>query len=373
MRALSQNPNMIKAHVALNNMYWEMDDLDKFLTSYTKVANQPLNYAMTLSYVSLLILAMKNSLAIDAVNEAFNNFGQTPHLLQFKAVLLSKLGDQAEAEKYFRKALDKSPHNVRLLIDNAAICIRNENYKHADSYLNKAGFINPNDQEVWAYKGLSWRLQGDDRSQWLNNYEILVKEYELQIPDGYDDLEHFLTELNDVCETLHISGRQPLDQSVIGGTQTIGKFLSRSDKVIQAYKTMLNINIKDYLGSLPADTTHPFLSRNSKNYAHNGSWSVSLKKGGYHTNHVHPKGWLSNCTYVSVPRIVHDKDPTHSGWIKFGETSLNLQERELIGRVVCPKRGKHVLFPSFLWHGTVPFESEEFRITIPSDIRPVND
>ena len=370
-RALSLNPNMIEAHKALNNMYWEMDELDKFLTSFTEFPQQPLSYELLLAYVSLLILSGRNSLAHEVIDDALKKFGSVPHLLQFKAVLFSKNMDQNNAEKYFRKALEKSPHSIRLLIDCAGICIRKENYKQADKFLKKAGVINPIDQEIWAYKGLSWRLQGDERYLWLNNYDVLIKEYELEAPEAYDDLEHFLTELSEISKASHISGRQPLDQSVIGGTQTIGKFLARRDKVIQAYKNVLEKNINDYLTNLPIDVNHPFLSRNTKNYAHNGSWSVSLKKGGYHSNHVHPQGWLSNCTYVSIPREVHESDLTRSGWIKFGETSLGLQERESIGRLICPKPGKHVLFPSFLWHGTVPFDSDEYRVTIPSDIRPI--
>lgn len=370
-RVLTLNPTMIKAHEALNNMYWERDNLDDFLTSFTVFPEQPLSYQLILSYVSLLILSGKNTIAVDVVNAALQSFGNTSHLLQFKAVLFAKTNDKKNAENFFRKALETAPHSVRLLIDNANFNIRKQNYKQADRYLKKAGLINPDDQEVWAYKGLSWRLQGDERFMWLTDYAVLVREYELETPNGYDDLEHFLTELIEVSEKLHVSGRQPLDQSVIGGTQTIGKLLSRKHKVIQAYKTVLDKNIKDYLSQLPTDPSHPFFSRNTQKYSHNGSWSVRLKRGGYHSNHVHPKGWLSNCTYLTVPKIIHQNDKAHSGWIKFGETSLGLQERETIDKTVCPKRGRHVLFPSFIWHGTVPFESDEFRTTIPSDIRPI--
>ena len=38
-------------------------------------------------------------------------------------------------------------------------------------------------------------------------------------------------------------------------------------------------------------------------------------------------------------------------------------------RMVQPLPGRLVLFPSYLWHGTVPFEGGE-RLTIAFDVRP---
>jgi hypothetical protein len=37
-------------------------------------------------------------------------------------------------------------------------------------------------------------------------------------------------------------------------------------------------------------------------------------------------------------------------------------------RVVDPRPGQLVLFPSYLWHGTQPFESSGERITVAFDL-----
>ena len=39
-------------------------------------------------------------------------------------------------------------------------------------------------------------------------------------------------------------------------------------------------------------------------------------------------------------------------------------------RAIEPKPGHLVFFPSYFWHGTYPFESEEPRMTVPCDIDP---
>jgi len=60
-----------------------------------------------------------------------------------------------------------------------------------------------------------------------------------------------------------------------------------------------------------------------------------------------------------------------AGWIKFGETSLNLGSGESVAKAIQPEAGKCVFFPSYFWHGTYPLESEEYRMTIPCDIDPI--
>ena len=39
-------------------------------------------------------------------------------------------------------------------------------------------------------------------------------------------------------------------------------------------------------------------------------------------------------------------------------------------RTVAPAEGTMVLFPSYLWHNTIPFESEHERISISFDVFP---
>ena len=97
---------------------------------------------------------------------------------------------------------------------------------------------------------------------------------------------------------------------------------------------------------------------------------MKLNNGGFHSNHVHPRGWLSCCTYVSLPETVRDSDTTEDGWIKFGETSLGLGTREKIACAIKPREGVCVFFPSFFWHGTNSFSSVNPRLTIPIDIDP---
>jgi len=58
------------------------------------------------------------------------------------------------------------------------------------------------------------------------------------------------------------------------------------------------------------------------------------------------------------------------GWLKFGEPPYELDLKAPIRRTLHPKPGMLVLFPSYLWHGTIPFQGEQTRTTIAFDVVP---
>jgi hypothetical protein len=224
---------------------------------------------------------------------------------------------------------------------------------------------------MWALKGLCWRFTGDDRDTWLNDYDRFVQAKVLDTPEGYDNFEHFMHDLRKALIAMHETVETPLDQSVRNGTQTPGRLLFQPVKEIMDYRVVLEKRIREYLGGLPDDPDHPFLCRKTSNFRFSGSWSVRLRSEGFHVNHVHPDGWFSGPTYMEVPESVRPDDPEKAGWVKFGETGMNLgPEREIIVKAVCPQDGLCAFFPSYVWHGTNPFHSDEHRMTTPCDVVP---
>jgi hypothetical protein len=68
---------------------------------------------------------------------------------------------------------------------------------------------------------------------------------------------------------------------------------------------------------------------------------------------------------------MHGEAASDAGWIQFGqpmdELGLDLPPR----RLIKPKPGYLALFPSYTWHGTVPFVDAEPRLTIAFDMQPM--
>ena len=365
--ALETAPHFIDAHRSLNELYFQTGD-DRFLESYFDAEKKIPPSEILLHN---LAAAQSSSGAIDdgieTLKNAISKVGDTAFLSHGLGALLVRKGELEQALPFFERALEIDPKNLRFILDRVSLAIKMDDEDTCQVLIDRALAIQPYNQETWAYQGVIWRLQRDERYSWLYDYDVFLKSYDLPVPQGFDSISDFMQELNKYLETLHVSTAQPLDQSVVHGTQTMGVLLDDPHPLVISFRSSLMECVDQYLAALPKDSTHPFLSRVADSHAFSGSWSVRLKESGHHSNHVHPLGWLSCCSYISVADLSTSKD----GWIKFGETSLKLGENEIVSKDIQPVIGKCVFFPSYFWHGTYPISSDQLRVTIPCDIDPV--
>ncbi|MEO8114465.1 MAG: putative 2OG-Fe(II) oxygenase, partial [Phenylobacterium sp.] len=100
-----------------------------------------------------------------------------------------------------------------------------------------------------------------------------------------------------------------------------------------------------------------------------GAWSVLLRPGGFHRDHFHPQGVLSSAFYVETPTSALERED-RQGWIRFGQPPVTTRPALPAEHFVKPAPGRLVLFPSYMWHGTVPFTTNERRTTIAFDAVP---
>jgi len=80
---------------------------------------------------------------------------------------------------------------------------------------------------------------------------------------------------------------------------------------------------------------------------------------------VHPQGWLSSACYVETV-----EGPAREGWIKFGQPGVRTLPALKAEHFVKPEPGMLVMFPSYMWHGTVPFSGDRSRLTLAFDLVP---
>jgi uncharacterized protein (TIGR02466 family) len=112
----------------------------------------------------------------------------------------------------------------------------------------------------------------------------------------------------------------------------------------------------------------PVRARNTGRWKMDGIWSVWLKPNGFHHNHVHPAAWLSSACYIELPDQVDAGG--QEGWIKFGEPGPVTSPKLSHEHAVKPEPGMLVFFPSYMWHGTIPFGGDKPRLSVAFDIVP---
>lgn len=59
-----------------------------------------------------------------------------------------------------------------------------------------------------------------------------------------------------------------------------------------------------------------------------------------------------------------------AGWLRLGVPGVAGLELDA-ERYICPEAGAAILFPSYMWHGVEPFQSDDVRVTAPFDLLPV--
>jgi uncharacterized protein (TIGR02466 family) len=224
---------------------------------------------------------------------------------------------------------------------------------------------------------MAWRALGDPREHWLHRYGEDVQAYDLPPPPGWTDMGAFNDALSQALDTLHGDRQAPIDQTLRQGTQTMGNLFDLDLPCVQQLRQCILAAVGEHVQTLqqrPADDQHPLHRRCTGHWRFTDSWSSRLQRGGYHTHHVHPHGWLSACYYVALPQtVVQASDPAqpHAGWIAFGTPDSPLPGCDTQARrVVQPAVGRLVLFPSSMWHGTVPFDDEGPRLTVAFDLVP---
>jgi uncharacterized protein (TIGR02466 family) len=88
--------------------------------------------------------------------------------------------------------------------------------------------------------------------------------------------------------------------------------------------------------------------------------------------HIHPGAWLSGTYYARTRDFAGGVPGQPTGGIGFGPPDArftNADDFEL--HTVEAEEGKMLLFPSYFWHGVLPFESLEPRISYAFDVAPI--
>ena len=356
---LARDPGWLDGHKALATLEWTSGNRGDFSASLaTACRTQPSNPALWLAWFRNLAQARDWPGALEVLAEAERHLGATP------AILVSRLFVAVESGAAEADALIAATAQFRG--DVTSLCRIRHALRRGDPKRAEAEALpltaGPSAMLYWPYLSLAWRLQGDARAEWLDRPEQLIRTFDC----GWSAAE--LAELAEVLRGLHTAAEPYLEQSVRGGTQTDRSVLLRREPVLQNIKSRLLELIRDYVSGLPPpDAAHPLLGAPRGHLLIEGSWSVRLASQGYNVPHTHAMGWLSTAFYVALPGPEELGTPP-AGHIAFGQPPAELGLTLEPYRTIAPVPGRLAVFPSTMWHATVPFDQGE-RLVIAFDIR----
>ncbi len=360
-RAIAAKPDLLDAQETLARLLPQIGQEAEALSGYeAALARFPENRELRMSAILAARDLKDHARLISWSDAALARFGGDPEFVLARAIGETLAGAQTAAIGTLRQLIADHPDYPGGHNHLAPILIREGDWNAAAHHAMAGARLAPFDQSGWAWLSIAWRLLGDAREDWLADYERLVMTFDVALDPG----------LADVLTAMHVTRHNPAEQSLRGGTQTRGLLFDRRLPEIQALKASIREGVREALDRLGPDATHPFLGRLAGDIAFAGSWSVRLKSEGFHINHVHPSGWLSSALYVALPPEVGTDE---AGALAFGVPDATLGLDLPPRRIVTPTPGRLAIFPSYFWHGTIPFTSDSPRLTVAFDALPVDN
>ncbi|HEX4271639.1 MAG TPA: tetratricopeptide repeat protein [Rhizomicrobium sp.] len=367
-KEIGRTPTDPGLHLDYNALLYQLGRTGDYLKSYDRV---PESRELLLGKAFLLARENRHVEAYD-IYEKLKARDPGDRLAAIgSAQLMTAMGNHAEAVAEFEAVLARHGDDAKLLGIAAEPALLSGDPAKA-AYLCERGLAEaPHNGSCLAMLSIASRMMEDGRDEALNRYGSLVRIFDLDPPEGFSDMASFNAELNTSLDRMHPKSREFISQSLRGGSQTPGHLFPAGLPLVMKLKRRIDEAVARYIAELDEDESHPLLSRRGRNFRYSGSWSSRLQDCGFHVNHIHPDGWISSCYYVSVPDAVKD-ETARQGWIKFGEPAIDAALKEPIQRAIQPIAGRLVLFPSYTWHGTVPFHDTAARTTIAFDVVPVS-
>lgn len=370
-KAIALRPAYADAHRDLAQLTWmrtgRAEDALKKLSRALR--ESPADGALHLVHSSVLEFAGDLASSLAAAERGLAHAPKDLPLLMQAAHLCTESGDAERALSLSMRAVQLAPADTRAQISMCESLLSAGNSAEAEAIAAALCTALPTNQYALALRATAWRLLGDARYQALYDYRSLVAEQELATPAGFANLEAFLSELSGELQGLHSFHTHPLYQSVRGGSQLHLQSAELARPLIRMLFESIDVAIQRYTIGLNAGTD-PIRIRNTGRAALTGAWSVRLRSGGHHADHVHPNGWLSSACYVALPPTIGDGVTRRDGWLRFGRPGVKTVPPLDADHFVKPRPGLLVLFPAYMWHGVEPFESDQPRLSVAFDVVP---
>ncbi|HAT36275.1 MAG TPA: hypothetical protein DCS82_11200 [Rhodospirillaceae bacterium] len=281
---------------------------------------------------------------------------------------LAMSGDHRAAAESLSAALALKPDLSRAKFGLGASKIALD---QAEEAVNLCEAAPPNDCEMLALRPFALAAAGRvDDAAIVADYDRLIAATHVSAPDGYSTLADFNAALVD-----HILGHPslahaPTSHATVNGQHT-GNLLTEPKGPFADFEKILWQAVQRFQAGQAKNVDHPFAA--DRPLRELVVWSIVMESEGHQVAHIHPSGWVSGVYYPQVPIFKIDGHGPEAGWIEFGAPPPEIPySGEVPLKTVQPEEGLLLLFPSFFYHRTIPYDSEAPRVSIAFDFRPAS-
>ena len=320
-QAIVLKPDFAEAHNNLGNTLQELGKLEEAEVSYGQAIELKSNYL-----------------------DAHNNLGS----------ILKKLGKYEDAIYQFD--LVNNPYSKALSLE----CLyMNKSYSEYDERLH---FISANDDKNIRIAAVSAFTSNQMKKK--DPYRFCPDPLDFILIKNLDEYESQSKNLiNEIIK--ESSGYQLIWESRTTkfGYQSRSDIFNKPSKAISNLEIIIQKVVNDYYNNFRSES-NIFIKSWPSEYKLYG-WFNRLLKNGYQTSHIHPSGWLSGVIYLKTMALNNNE-----GAIEFGLHGYDLPviDKDYPRKIHRPKIGDIALFPSSLFHRTIPFSSDSERCVIAFDL-----
>lgn len=372
--ALQISPNLAEAQSNLGNAYSEMGDSESALDCYQRALKIPPDYGNVYNHIGHIFDDIGDTEA------AIENYKKAQTLLPRSAVPINNLGNAYRKAGRYEEAyasfnLLSSPkyksefevgsskpqfwlNSISQALECLYILGRYSELKERLQILADSGDLNLRVAAVSAFfsNQLNFKDPYPFCKEPLNFFHIgNLENYVSNVGDFIDDLTEEATKEHAVWEPKHgVTNHGFQTSPIIFHTGEHCRMLENYVREeIDLYRTRFRLEDCEYMNQWPAE----FDLR---------GWFVRLLQDGYQNSHIHPSGWLSGVIYLDTVETSDDDQ----GAIELGLHGYDLPILDSnFPRITHrPKPGDIVLFPSSLFHRTIPFVKDTERTVIAFDL-----
>ena len=394
-KALTVSPRFANAHNNLGNVLRELERPEEAKESFLQAISCDAAYIDAHFNLGVLLheygdfdeseISLRNAIKLDDNHaEAHSSLGNT----------LKELGKLAEAEASYTKAIALRPGHTDALQNRGLLFFEKKDYAAALEDFNKS---NSEASSAYALAALYALGRTEDIYRRLKSRQKEDK-YNLRVAafSSFFSNVNKKETANEFCSnpldliyfsniSAHFDEHESFSEGVIQELRGIENTWEPNNKTTnKGFQSKAHVNIfeneatqikrLESIITSELDSFHSKFKNNSctlikewpANYRLRG-WYVILNQLGYQDLHIHPSGWLSGVIYLKVvPSLTRNE-----GSIEFGLDSSHYSHIKSPKFIYEPKLGDIVLFPSSLYHKTIPFTTDAERIIVSFDLKPI--